>query len=135
MRCATKKHSSAGVIYKENGEIKSGGEPLIPENINTIPDKNLLYKFKESTRYDPVWPQMHASKSCPHNCDYCVLVAAFGGKVRTRPPKSVADDIEAAIEFFSSHKRLVEALWITDDKFLQTEAGQLRCLTKLLSGE
>ncbi|MBQ5319002.1 MAG: B12-binding domain-containing radical SAM protein [Oscillospiraceae bacterium] len=106
-----------GVVYKKNGEIITMGEPEIPDNIDTIPDRNLLYKFREVTKYNTIWPQVHASRSCPHNCDYCALVAAFGRKVRTRPPESVADDIEAAIEFFSGHKRLAKVLWITDDNF------------------
>ena len=106
-----------GVVYKKDGGIITNGEPEVPENIDVIPDRNLLYKFRERTKYNTIWPQVHASRSCPHNCDYCALIAAFGRKVRVRPPKSVVDDIEDAIEFFSGYKRLSNVLWVTDDNF------------------
>lgn len=122
-----------GVVYKENGEVVQTGEPLIPENIDTIPDRSLMYKFSEATKYNTIWPQVHASRSCPHNCDYCALVAAFGRKVRTRPPKSVVDDIENAIEFFSVHKRLAKVLWITDDNFFADREWAKAVLNEIIA--
>ena len=65
--------------------------------------------------HNTLWPQVHASRSCPHNCDYCSLVAAFGRKMRTRPAESVVQDIKEAIDFFG--KRMLKILWITDDNF------------------
>ena len=121
-----------GVVYKENGKVITAAEPLIPENIDIIPDRNLLYKFKEATKYDTIWPQVHASRSCPHNCDYCSLVAAFGRKVRVRLPESVVDDIEQAIDFFSSHRRLVKALWITDDNFFANREWAISILNEII---
>ncbi len=109
--------TSPGIAYIRNGKLISTGEPKIPEKIDTIPDRNLLYGFKKATKYNTVWPQVHASRGCPHNCDYCALVAAFGRKVRTRSPENVVDDIEQTIKFFSGSRRLANMLWITDDNF------------------
>lgn len=108
----------AGVYSHKNGvEIFTGEAPL-PMNIDTIPDRNLLYKFKQKAGINTIWPQVHASRGCPHNCDYCALVAAFGRKVRVRSPENVMQDIENAIEFFDKgHHRLAKVLWITDDNF------------------
>ncbi len=122
-----------GIAYIRNGELINTGEPKIPENIDTIPDRSLLYGFKEATKYNTVWPQVHASRGCPHNCDYCALVAAFGRKVRTRPPKSVVDDIEQAIEFFSSSKRLAKMLWITDDNFFADRQWAISVLQEIIN--
>lgn len=122
-----------GVVYKNNDEIITTGEPLVPESIDTIPNRALLYKFREMTRYNTIWPQVHASRSCPHNCDYCALVAAFGRKVRTRSPKSVADDIETAIEFFSGHKRLTNVLWVTDDNFFADREWAKSVLNEIIA--
>lgn len=122
-----------GLAYLREGELITTGEPQIPENIDTIPDRNLLYGFKKATKYSTIWPQVHASRGCPHNCDYCALVAAFGRKVRTRPPKSVVDDIEQAIEFFSGSKRLANILWITDDNFFADRAWAISVLNEIIS--
>lgn len=122
-----------GVAYLHDGKLITTSEPEIPENIDTIPDRNLLYGFKEATKYNPIWPQVHASRGCPHNCDYCALVAAFGRRVRTRSPKSVVDDIEQAIEFFSGSKRLANILWITDDNFFADRKWAISVLNEIIS--
>ncbi len=122
-----------GLAYLREGKLITNGEPEIPENIDTIPDRNLLYGFKKATKYSTIWPQVHASRGCPHNCDYCALVAAFGRKVRTRPPKSVVDDIERAIEFFSGSKRLANILWITDDNFFADRQWAISVLNEIIS--
>lgn len=104
-----------GIVRREDDKVYNYGEPRIPHNIDTIPNRNLLYNFKKMAGHSTLWPQVHASRSCPHNCDYCSLVAAFGRKIRTRPEKSVVQDIKDAIDFFG--KRLLKILWITDDNF------------------
>lgn len=131
--CEKKKIDFPGVVYHENDRIIETGEPLVPENIDTIPDRNLLYKFKEMVKYNTIWPQVHASRSCPHNCGYCALVAAFGRKMRTRPAESVVDDIEAAIEFFDSPKRLTKILWITDDNFFADREWAKSVLNEIIA--
>lgn len=125
--------TSPGIAYIRNGKLISTGEPKIPEKIDTIPDRNLLYGFKKATKYNTVWPQVHASRGCPHNCDYCALVAAFGRKVRTRSPENVVDDIEQAIEFFSGSRRLANMLWITDDNFFADRKWAISVLNEIIN--
>ncbi len=122
-----------GVAFMKDGELVDTGAPVIPEAIDTIPDRSLLYRFKEAVKYNTIWPQVHASRGCPHNCDYCALVAAFGRRVRTRPPKSVVEDIRQAIEFFDDKKRPAKMLWITDDNFFADRQWAKDVLNEIIS--
>jgi radical SAM superfamily enzyme YgiQ (UPF0313 family) len=107
-----------GVAWIEQGIIKSTGMPTPPVDIDIIPDRSLIHNYQKMTGHMTVWPQVHASRGCPHNCDYCALVRHFGHKVRTRSPQNVVDDIKYSIEFFhKNHIRLIKDLWITDDNF------------------
>lgn len=67
-----------GVVSWENENPKKTGEPVSSTDIDTIPNRNLLYNFKKMVGHSTIWPQVHASRGCPHNCDYCSLIAAFG---------------------------------------------------------
>ena len=79
-------------------------------------------------------PQVHASRGCPHCCDYCALVAAFGRGVRTRSPENVVEDIRQAIAFFDQgHHRLAKVLWITDDNFFANRAWAIQVLNAIIA--
>ena len=118
---AWKKHLPVdfpGVVYRRNGRTVFWGYPDPPQNIDTIPDRNLVYNYQKMAGHNTIWPQVHASRGCPHNCDYCALVRHFGHKVRTRSPENVVEDIRRSIEFFDKkHFRPIKDLWITDDNF------------------
>jgi radical SAM superfamily enzyme YgiQ (UPF0313 family) len=109
-----------GVIYKGNGRIINTGKREQPENIDTIPNRNLVYNYSHlARRYDTLWAQVHASRGCPHNCAYCTVIRHFGQKIRKRSPENIVQDIQEAIAF---HKRTViprlnTFVWITDDNF------------------
>jgi len=109
-----------GVIYKRNGQITNSGNREQPENIDIIPDRNLVYRYSRmAKRYDTLWAQVHASRGCPHNCDYCTVVRHFGRKIRKRNPENVVQDIKEAILFHKRRiiPRLNTFVWITDDNF------------------
>lgn len=129
---AGKKLDFPGVAWIEHGEMISTGMPVPPQNFDLIPDRSLVYHYKKMTGHCTIWPQVHASRGCPHNCDYCALVRHFGRCVRKRSPKNVVDDIEYSIDFFDrGHKRILKALWISDDNFLQIENGLWKCCGRL----
>ena len=122
-----------GVLYREGGAVRSTGEPVPPHEIDTIPDRSLLYRFRKMAGHPTVWPQVHASRGCPHNCDYCSLVAAFGRTVRTRTPAVVVEDIRQAIEFFDKGRhRPAKMLWITDDNFFADRAWAVEVLGAII---
>ena len=94
----------------------------------------LLYRFQAMAGHNTIWPQVHASRGCPHCCDYCALVAAFGRGVRTRSPENVVEDIRQAIAFFDQgHHRLAKVLWITDDNFFTNRAWAIQVLNAIIA--
>lgn len=108
-----------GVAYYKDGTLIETGSPIPPTSFETIPDRNLVVGYKKVAKYDTLWPQVHASRGCPHNCDYCTVIKLFGRKIRTRTPQNVVEDIRQSIAF---HKRRVfprlnDVVWITDDNF------------------
>ncbi len=119
-----------GVVMRRNGEVTSFGEPVPPTKLDIVPDRDLMYNFRKMAKRCTLWPQVHASRGCPHNCDYCSLVAAFGRKVRTRSPQNVVEDIRAAIDFFG--KRMLNILWITDDNFFADRKWAVETLNAII---
>lgn len=108
-----------GVVFIREGTLVYTGDPVPPKVCNTIPDRSLVYGYKKVAKFDTLWPQVHASRGCPHNCDYCTVVRLFGHRMRTRDPENVVEDIRQAVAF---HKRkflprLNNVVWITDDNF------------------
>jgi len=108
-----------GVAYRKDSEVIVTGQQNPPENINTIPDRNLLYRYSKMAVYNTIWAQVHASRGCPHNCDYCAVVRHFGRQVRTRTPENILEDVKQAIAFQEQGflPRLNRILWFTDDNF------------------
>ena len=122
-----------GVAYKNGEEIVFTGKRPLPLNIDVIPNRNLMYNYKKMAGHNTLWPQVHASRGCPHSCDYCCLVHAFGKKVRTRSPENVIEDIKEAIDFYDSgHHRLAKMLWITDDNFFADRTWAIQVLNKII---
>lgn len=119
--------------YKGNRFFTTGRAPA-PQDIDTVPDRDLLYRFRKMAGHNTIWPQVHASRCCPHNCDYCALVAAFGRSVRTRSPEAVVRDIREAIAFFETgHRRIARMLWITDDNFFADRAWAVGVLRLIIA--
>ncbi len=108
-----------GVAYRQGGRLVVTGQRKPPRNIDGIADRNLVYRYHDRVHYNTIWPQVHASRGCPHQCDYCALVRHFGRQVRTRSVKDVIEDIRQSLAFFESGRfpRLLRGLWITDDNF------------------
>ena len=107
-----------GLAWMEGEELRSTGYPPPPERFETIADRNLVHNYSKMVGHSTLWPQVHASRRCPHNCDYCALVRHFGRRVRTRSPENVVADIRESIRFFHrGHVRLAKDLWLTDDNF------------------
>ncbi len=122
-----------GLAYIKDGKPFTTGKRRPPENIDIIPNRNLIYNYKKMAGHNTIWPQVHASRGCPHNCDYCALVRHFGHRVRTRSPENVIEDIRQSIEFHESgHHRLAKILWITDDNFFADREWAVKVLQKLI---
>ena len=123
-----------GVAYSLAGNPVTTGDRRPPENIDTIPNRYLLYRYHKMAGYNTIWPQVHASRGCPHNCDYCAVVRHFGRKMRTRTPANVVEDIKQAIAFHDDRriKRLMKLLWITDDNFFADRDWAISVLNAII---
>ena len=126
----------AGVAYLKDGECITTGERVPPHDIDTIPDRNLLYNYQKMAGHNVIWPQVHASRGCPHNCDYCALVRHFGRKVRTRSVENVLEDIRQSIKFHDEkHHRITKVLWITDDNFFADRDWAVSVLKAIIDSD
>ena len=122
-----------GVARWEGERFVTTGRAPAPRDIDTVPDRSLLYNFQKMAGHNTIWPQVHASRGCPHSCDYCALVAAFGRGVRTRSVESVIRDIREAIAFFETgRRRIAKMLWITDDNFFADRDWAVRVLRRMI---
>lgn len=122
-----------GIVYKDGDTIVNTGDRCPPENIDIIPNRNLLYNYQKMAGHNTIWAQVHASRGCPHNCDYCALVRHFGRRVRTRSPQNVVEDIKYSIEFHDKkHHRLAKMLWITDDNFFADRQWAMDVLNAII---
>ena len=126
--------SFAGVAYKSEDQLLFTGCAEPPVDIDVIPARELLYNYQKMAGHSTVWPQVHASRGCPHKCDYCALVHAFGRGVRTRSPQNVVTDIKAAIVFHhDKHSRMAKVLWLTDDNFFADREWAMSVLKAIIS--
>ena len=127
-----------GVAYLlGDGELVYTGQRTPPHDIDTIPDRNLLYRYAQMVHYNTIWPQVHASRGCPHNCDYCAPVRHFGHRLRTRAPENVVADIQAAIAFHAQAfpPRLLNLLWITDDNLFANREWAMELLRAIIAAD
>jgi len=127
-----------GVIYKDEQKIVNTGKRVPPENIDTIPNRGLCYNYsKQAKRYNTLWPQVHASRGCPHNCSYCAVIQHFGRKIRTRTPENVVEDIREAIDFHTSKfiPMLTTVVWLTDDNFAESRDWAMSVLRAIIKSD
>ncbi len=123
-----------GIAYRKDGELVFTGRAEPPKDIDVIPARDLVYNYKKMAGHSTIWPQVHASRGCPHNCAYCALVAAFGRCVRKRSPGNIVDDIKDAIRFHhDGKKRIANMLWITDDNFFADRKWAVSVLEAIIA--
>ena len=124
-----------GVAFKKGPQTISTGYRKPPLNINTIPNRHLLYKYHSMVGHNTLWLQVHASRGCPHNCDYCSVVRHFGRKVRKRTPDNIIEDIKQCIEFHKRRffPRLSNVLWLTDDNFFADRNWAISVLKAIIN--
>ena len=124
----------SGVAYQKEGEVIVTGDRNPPDNIDTIPDRYLLYRYHKMAGHNTLWAQVHASRGCPHNCDYCAIIRHLGRKVRTRTPENVVEDIKQSIQFHDKRfpPRLNKVLWFTDDNFFADRKWAISVLNAII---
>ena len=127
-----------GIAYKnKDGKVVYTGKHRLPENIDVIPARHLMYGYTQAIKHEPVWAQVHASRGCPHDCAYCALVAAFGRCMRKRSKENVIADLEDVLQFYKKNgpHRLANMLWITDDNFFADRKWAMEVLNAVIKAD
>ena len=124
-----------GLYYLQDEELITTGKPVAPLSFDTVPDRSLVYRYKNMAGHNPIWAQVHASRGCPYNCDYCAVIVHLGRKVRTRSVESVIEDIKQAIDFHKGRfiPRINRMLWITDDNFFANRDWAISVLKAIIN--
>lgn len=128
-----------GVAYFDENKketVHTGARPS-PCDIDVIPNRDLMYRYKKMAGHSTLWPQVHASRGCPHACDYCAVVQHFGRKIRTRSPENVLEDIRQSIAFHDKRlmPRFSKVCWITDDNFFADRDWAISVLKALIASD
>lgn len=124
-----------GMVYQREGELVRTAPRPQPLDIDTVPDRDLLVGYRERAGHNTLWLQVHASRGCPHHCDYCAVVQHFGHKVRKRSPASIVEDIRQCIAFHDEGRRiprLSSVLWLTDDNFFADRKWAISVLQAII---
>ena len=125
-----------GLVKHRGGTVVFTGPRAQPEDIDTIPDRSLVVGYARlARRYDTLWPQVHASRGCPHACDYCAVIQHFGRRIRKRSPENVVEDIRQAVAFHRRRivPRLNTCVWITDDNFAHDRPWAISVLKAIIA--
>jgi anaerobic magnesium-protoporphyrin IX monomethyl ester cyclase len=105
-----------GIVYKEDGQIKSTPLREFMQNIDKIPFPardlfdNRAYKENFFKKFGYTITPIMTSRGCPYNCDFCSR-PVFGNTFRTRSPNNIMDEMEEVVE--SGYDRI----WFADDCF------------------
>jgi anaerobic magnesium-protoporphyrin IX monomethyl ester cyclase len=86
----------AGITFRnENGQILQTPNRAFIKNLDDLPRP--AYKYLNLEDYK-LFGKLHmpimASRGCLFQCSFCVSSQMWGGRYRTRTPKSVADELE-----------------------------------------
>ncbi|MCR5582167.1 MAG: B12-binding domain-containing radical SAM protein [Eggerthellaceae bacterium] len=122
--------------FDEDGVLHDAGMPKPPHDIDTIPNRHLVWNYHKMAGHNTLWGQVHASRGCPYNCDYCALVRLYGRRVRTRSPQNVVEDIRQCIAFHDEGRhRIATMLWLTDDNFFADKEWALSVLDAIIESD
>ena len=109
-----------GISFRHNGKIlHNPSRPLI-KNLDDLPFPG--YHFVEDVIHEYHFTAMagpraryalvEGSRGCQHRCTFCTQWRHWDGKLRTKSPKRIADEMEFCYRNYGSR-----FLWLTDDNF------------------
>ena len=117
--------SLAGVAYRQNGQLimPKGLAPAL-ENLDSLPvparhlfpayfDTDLNAYHDGFNQFSPAI-DMHATRGCPHRCNFCVWVQVLydNGQQRLRSPSLVVDEMEMLVQTHGAKE-----IYFDDDNF------------------
>jgi radical SAM superfamily enzyme YgiQ (UPF0313 family) len=81
-----------GLLYRENSQVKYGGDRTRIVELDLIPFPT--YEGFEISKYDNVSMNIFSSRGCPFQCVYCCVKLVIGRQWRMRSPKNIVDEME-----------------------------------------
>jgi radical SAM superfamily enzyme YgiQ (UPF0313 family) len=100
-----------GLIYRENGQIVSTGNPELIDDLDTIGfPKYEKFELDKYTAF-PKLMTIVTTRGCPHQCIYCPVGLSIGRKLRYRSPEHVIEEIRYW------HDRGYKIIEMMDDNF------------------
>lgn len=80
-----------GITFRKNGGLISNNPRPLIKNLDDLPfpARNLI----ELEKYHEKMTSMITSRGCPHSCIFCASKKLWGGKLRSRSPAKVAEEI------------------------------------------
>jgi len=88
--------SVAGLVYRENGEVKKNPRPELINDLDTIPmiDYSFFhYNEKPDALEKAVFP-IDVGRGCPFGCTYCSTKSFWGRKFRLKSPERIVSEIK-----------------------------------------
>lgn len=98
--------SVEGILFRDNGEVKSSGFPKRIESLDSIPfpARHLLKmnKYKLGTiQGRKNFTSIMFSRGCPFQCIFCSTAEVFGKRLRKRAARSVVNEIISVVSAFN----------------------------------
>ena len=84
-----------GIVYKDDGEVRTTGERAFIENPDMLPypERRLL----QLHRYEAPATILSSRGGCPYSCRYCAVNNIWKGKRRYRKPAKVVDEMASIV--------------------------------------
>lgn len=93
--------SVAGLVYRENGEVKKNPRPELLKDLDALPMVDYsFFHFDESTTRT-AFP-IDVGRGCPFGCTFCSTKSFWGRKFRLKSPERIVEEIRLLHQRFGS---------------------------------
>ena len=122
----------AGVVFKENGQIKRAAPRGFIDDLDAVPFPsrelfdNEAYRRYYRRSFGYTTTSVMTSRGCPFQCDFCSM-PVFGNRFRARTAANVADEVEEVQGLG------YERVWFADDCFTLNRNRLLSICDELIS--
>lgn len=93
-----------GLVYRENGIVKTNPRPALVQDLDTLPMLDFSYlQLNESadTKKEVAFP-IDVGRGCPFGCTYCSTNAFWGRKFRLKSPQRIVEEVKQLHEQFGA---------------------------------
>lgn len=115
-----------GLVYRDQGTIRTTGERTFISDINTLPlpARHLLPLSRYQALGFPI--SMITSRGCPYQCIFCQGRRMVGGKIRQRRAAAVVDEIENILSYGIDRINIADDLFVSDKEKVKDVCDEIR---------